>query len=99
MNLLLTTKISAGMRIQRYLLLLKHTKVQQIYFANCVEEVWVQPQRDYKSDYNENHLKLKIISQQISNDYKWFSANLLTSVILSFCSKENLLLKFLKMSY
>ena len=53
----LTTKISAGMTIQRYLCSLNHLKVQQTHFANCgEEEVWDQPQLDCESADNQNHL-------------------------------------------
>ena len=54
MTLPLMTKISAGMRIQRYLWLLNQSKVQQIHVANCIKESWDQPQRDCESASNQN---------------------------------------------
>ena len=38
-NLPLTIKISAGMRIQRYFWLLNHLKIQQIHLTKCIEKV------------------------------------------------------------
>ena len=52
----LTNKISAGMRIQRYLWLLKLFKSSTNLSCKLCGKVWNQPQKDRKSAYNQNHL-------------------------------------------